>query len=179
MAVSGLDNSTLRDFLKFVKFGGNNLTGDGDDNEILDWREDIAAKSERSIILLIVLLCLMSVSLVVFACWRKIYGDLPLIHLLSPTKLTPAPRLVDPPPPYTSSISLSSPLSLSDHLSPPPSYSRARELSESEDTFLPQEMLAMEDIKEIEDVEEEEATPENINTRPLNILCVNCLHRIA
>ena len=178
MAVSGLDNSTLRDFLKFVKFGGNNLTGDGDANEILDWREDIAAESERSIILLIVLLCLMSVTLVVFSCCRKIYGDLPLIHLLSPTKPTPAPRLVDPPPPYTSSISLSSPWSLSDHLSPPPSYSRARELSESQGTFLPQVMLAMEDIND-DDVEEEEATPENINTRHLNILCVNCLHRIA
>ena len=44
--MSGLDNSTLRDFLKFVKFGGNNLTGDGDDNEILDWREDIAGKDD-------------------------------------------------------------------------------------------------------------------------------------
>ena len=42
MAMSGLDNSTLRDFLKFVKFHRVNLTGNSDAREIIDWREDIA-----------------------------------------------------------------------------------------------------------------------------------------
>eukprot|EP00090_Calanus_glacialis_P002091 TRINITY_DN11564_c0_g1_i1.p1 TRINITY_DN11564_c0_g1~~TRINITY_DN11564_c0_g1_i1.p1 ORF type:complete len:132 (+),score=32.46 TRINITY_DN11564_c0_g1_i1:1-396(+) len=131
----------------------------------------------------------MSFSLVVFACWRKIYGDLPLFHLLGPTNPKNPPGSGDPPPTYTKSLSLPSPLSLSDHLSPPPSYSRARELSESEDTFLPQEMFTMEDIKEMEvlEMEEEEQIPESSDnnqadvrcTDPINLLCVNCLHRLS
>ena len=44
MAMSGLDNSTLRDFLKFVNFDEVNLTGESNVREILDWREDIAGK---------------------------------------------------------------------------------------------------------------------------------------
>jgi hypothetical protein len=43
--MSGLDNSTLRDFLKFVKFDRVNLTGNRDDSDIIDWREDIAGKN--------------------------------------------------------------------------------------------------------------------------------------
>ena len=111
---------------------------------------------------------------------------MPLLHLLGTTTTKNPPGSGDPPPPYTKSLSLPSPLSLSDHLSPPPSYSRARELSESEDTFLPQEMFTLEDIKEVE-IEEEEPIPEGRNnnqpgvycTEPINLLCVNCLHTLA
>ena len=47
--MSGLDNSTLRDFLKFVKFDRVNLTGNSnsDAREIIDWREDIAGKNNN------------------------------------------------------------------------------------------------------------------------------------
>ena len=47
MAMSGLDNSTLRDFLKFVKFHRVNLTGNSDAREIIDWREDIAGTNDN------------------------------------------------------------------------------------------------------------------------------------
>ena len=43
----GLDNSTLRDFLKFVKSDIVNLTGYSDAKEIIDWREDIAGKKYK------------------------------------------------------------------------------------------------------------------------------------
>jgi hypothetical protein len=114
---------------------------------------------------------------------------LPLLHLLGTTTTKNTPGSCDPPPTYTKSVSLPSPLSLSDHLSPPPSYSRARELSESEDTFLPQEIFALEEIKEmeVEDIEEDEQIPESSDsnqpnvrcTDPINLLCINCLHRLA
>ena len=96
--------------------------------------------------------------------------------------------MADPPPPYTRSMTLPSPLSLSDHLAPPPSYSRARELSESEDTFLPPEMFTMDEIEEVEleDVDEEVTLRPSIDNQlnlqcgePNNLLCVNCLHSLA
>ena len=43
--MSALDNSTLRDFLKLVKFDRVNFTGNSDAREIIDWREDIAGKN--------------------------------------------------------------------------------------------------------------------------------------
>jgi hypothetical protein len=47
MVMSGLDNSTLRDFLKFVKFDGVNLTENSVGREIIDWREDIAGNNKN------------------------------------------------------------------------------------------------------------------------------------
>ena len=99
--------------------------------------------------------------------------------------MTPSPNTPDPPPPYTKTLSHPSPLSLGDHLAPPPSYSRARELSESDDTFLPLEMMNMEKIQEmdLEDLDEEEDTSDNNIEIPhctisSNLRCANCLHRL-
>ena len=47
MGMAGLDNSTLIDFLKFVKFGEKNLTRDGDVMDLLDWRENISGKNDH------------------------------------------------------------------------------------------------------------------------------------
>merc|ERR1719320_441877 len=186
MAMSGLNNSTLREFLKFVIFDRQNWTRNGKEIDFENWREEIAIKSERSIVLLVVLLCLVASCIVVFLFWRKIYGDLPFIHLLNQGKVTPSPNTPDPPPTYTKTLSHPSPLSLGDHLAPPPSYSRARELSESDDTFLPLEMMNMEKIQEmdIEDLEEEEEDTSDNNieilhcTNSSNLRCSNCLHRL-
>ena len=42
MAMSGLNNSTLREFLKLVTFNRQNWTRNGEDLNIDNWREEIA-----------------------------------------------------------------------------------------------------------------------------------------
>jgi len=89
-----------------------------------------------SLVLLILLSCLMLICFLTFCCWRHFFGDLTLIQLWGRQNQATPEDKKDPPPSYAQVHKSRGSLTLVDHLYPPPSYRRARELSESEDHFL-------------------------------------------